>query len=825
MLSVEVVLPHLKGLHEMPFLDPEGITEESARERALHRSLYSLHGYPTEVHLDGTILNEEIIAVEIADSILSLNIEEHYKNFPPEQGPVKRFRSLIRRMKESKKPSSSRKPGQHYYKFAPNMAFMLESLIFTKTLLYKKRWVKRCERTGIEFPSETLTVWFIEYLLDYAISDCASVAYLAVALLKVLFYYNFQEFAQVAAAFEYFPHSDEVRRRKLDIMQELEKGFGSLLQRETGARNEEHFVRAINPDEHIELIEECLRMMRPMLPVCIHPVKFQPDSFDLSVVLDAYTGLNSTHSTERKKVKAMSSPEILSPILKLAGLPDWRARLALPHFFSNKMSVGQGPTLGGRRTIARGNEELTEKLKDHLRQRDIRRGEMTFDNLSVVVEGFERRTFSLDKSRPMKFRLTPDERIIELRGRDEKGTLPLSTHCIIWNSALIEDRVYKYVTKLRNRRRVEFLIRYEKDKVGELTGAQVEVNYLQPLAMLSPEWVYEKLSASPWTTVGATLGMIAFFLFCKSLSTEASGTGKYTKKRKLSIVRISALLAIVCCLCLLIHRYVDRVYTAVVNTVGTVGAKNSSVPKETIASGSASQVNKVHAAKSSLRLDPVSLNPKEIAQTPRGQSVVPVNASRKAKSLHAHTFNAGTGRSDVAPISGSIAVATSRGHKMSERPIATLDPQLVPIYVNVYVKDDKILEIAWLHDLVAALGRTGHFTVRTDEQGEYVLKDIYEVNVFYIQRERSTGTVFAQLYNPESKPILRCLKGYSEYPKPKMMAATSEEIVSQILTAFQKDISRTAVTGAVNHHHRVPAADPASCLVSASLRYDLARGR
>jgi len=132
------------------------------------------------------------------------------------------------------------------------------------------------------------------------------------------------------------------------------------------------------------------------------------------------------------------------------------------------------------------------------------------------------------------------------------------------------------------------------------------------------------------------------------------------------------------------------------------------------------------------------------------------------------------------------AAAAAGGNKRREVARAGGRQQLIPIYVKVFVKDDKPLQKVILSSFVAALKREGYFKVLTDAPGKKIPDDVYEVSLDFDRDADCFGTLFARLYDPTSTQIWDAEKSCHSYPKREMLMLTSKELVGNMVTLIKE---------------------------------------
>lgn len=410
---------------------------------------------------------------------------------------------IVSLSKIEKKESESPNP----YKIRPNRSFRVSKLIFEKMRLHKNELRRRAAST---LELKTIYIWYLEHLLYIALEK--NWHWVAVAILKVLFIYDSKEFEAVAKQLDYnpqrFPVDAALRRQKDKIIDELEKwfkGFGIELEKvHVGSKIEEHFKTVNDPSAHVDLVAEILRKIRPVNPLCtLHVQTGSGVNFlaSLNLLRQKRAPKNFDDEAEMEIMQLLTCPDCLFSTFKALGFRNWHEKLGLP-FLSVPPPAG-GPTsrgggspagagsLGGGGTTQMGKsnvgktvegetgeENAAFDLQSALEEREERQHNMPLDSVLVVSDNGTWVRVSLDQSAPAQLHLLPGDSLIEIRGEDDEGSLPLDYHQVRWDLDLEINEPHFFVIELKDDRRVVLTVTYEKDyRTGDWIGATVDIIY------------------------------------------------------------------------------------------------------------------------------------------------------------------------------------------------------------------------------------------------------------------------------------------------------------------------------------------------------------
>ncbi|MDT4955650.1 MAG: hypothetical protein QOJ02_3788 [Acidobacteriota bacterium] len=372
-----------------------------------------------------------------------------------------------------------------------NPAYYLDRLITLQTQQYKDELIKR-RKSRKALSKEDLWLWFVEDLLDYAKSHRSP--YMAVAILMVLCEYQSLEIHELygyVAQSRHLTDDSIYRRYKLDkihpSMTIRYKPFTKL----QGAGINERFVKESNIDGYIEWFKFWLEQLTPLYPECFLPDSFDPYDMEKQYIR-SYNVTDYPDAVERKRKHIMQCPKCLTKLLRAARFRDWTTSFAPPHINLPGPGPGDGPS-DDRTKPREYDPKKVSLVKKILGKRNIRRQRLSLRSLFVGVDN--NKLQKIYPNQMIQIHLKDGASAIRVYGKDWRGRLPLDTHLISWDEDLLDEQPVRYITKLRDGRKLEFTLKYQPD----MRSAIAEITYVSkqgvlPVGKPEPIWAWQTLA-------------------------------------------------------------------------------------------------------------------------------------------------------------------------------------------------------------------------------------------------------------------------------------------------------------------------------------------
>jgi hypothetical protein len=295
---------------------------------------------------------------------------------------------------------------------------------------------RRQEEKGV--PEESLVTHYIKHLVY--ITGRRNSFFVALGLSRLLHNYTTAETAQIHELVSQDPDRGRddsyYRRRKAQLMRELQERFGGLLSVQRGARGEERFQALENAQGYLDWVKECLRRFTPWNTDCTDcklPDAFDPHADELPLLRFRGDDPDGEHEVEIRRLHALLHPDCFGRLLKALRLDEPARRLEVPEFQLRDSQPPEPPS-GGQPPIAQLSEEDMQGLKESIIQERERRRRFSPTWLRIVVDREERARWPIERSRSGRVEIAPDDRLIEIYGVSGNEDLRLAAHFLSYDS-------------------------------------------------------------------------------------------------------------------------------------------------------------------------------------------------------------------------------------------------------------------------------------------------------------------------------------------------------------------------------------------------------
>jgi hypothetical protein len=344
---------------------------------------------------------------------------------------------------------------------------------------------RRQEEHGV--PEDALVAHYIKHLVY--ITGCRNSFFVALGLSRLLHNYTTAETAQIHELVAQDPDRGRddsyYRRRKSQLMRELQERFGVLLTVQRGARGEERFQALPDAQGYLAWVRECLREFTPWETRCSLPTSFDPDADELPSLRFRGNDPDGEHEVEIRRLHALLHPDCFERLLAALRLDAPAKRLEVPEFQSRDSQPPEPPS-GGRPPTAQLSEEDMQILKESIIQERERRRRFSPAWLRIVVDRVERARWPLEQSRSGQIEIAPDGRLIEIYGVRDGDDMRLAAHLLSYD---LDDQLRPVAATLTLEGGQELRLGVEPLRAtdDEDAGATVAVSYREtaPLRVLS----------------------------------------------------------------------------------------------------------------------------------------------------------------------------------------------------------------------------------------------------------------------------------------------------------------------------------------------------
>jgi hypothetical protein len=291
----------------------------------------------------------------------------------------------------------------------------------------------RQEEHGVS--EEALVMHYIKHLVY--ITGRRNSFFVALGLSRLLHNYTTAETAQIHELVSQDPDRGRddsyYRRRKAQLMRELQDRFGGLLAVQRGARGEERFQALLDAQSYLAWVRECLREFTPWETSCNLPAAFDPHTDELPSLCFRGDDPDGEHEIEIRRLHSLLHPDCFGRLLSALRLDAPDKRLEVPEFKLRDHSPPEPPS-GGRPPTARLSEEDMESLKKSITQEREHRRRFSPTLLSIVVDRVERARWPIEQIRSPQVEIAPDDGMIEIYGVRGGENIRLAAHMLSYDS-------------------------------------------------------------------------------------------------------------------------------------------------------------------------------------------------------------------------------------------------------------------------------------------------------------------------------------------------------------------------------------------------------
>jgi hypothetical protein len=372
---------------------------------------------------------------------------------------------------------------------------LLQLLVYAES----DSWERATEKgdTPYHLTNEDLVIRFIKHLVRVSLKRSAFYAVLAIGRLS--YDYGTSEVRQIydvlmqdGARFRDNPY---LRKQKRVLMREVIERFGKLVRVVETPDREHRFLAQPTTQMLIDLVRGCLLSFTPWNTTCVLPANFDPTD---NIPALSFSGTDSDDESliELNRFHTALHPDCFSRIVASLGFDSPDKRLAMPQFFFSNSDTPRGdrskpPLLA---------EADYRQIKQTREERSRRRRAFFARGLRVYVDGVERAAFDPRHESRVAVRIKPTANVVEVRGQDGGGDLPLMTllvYCDIPSGEAIKDALL-----LEGGQKITTSITPVINNIGDIEEVQVEINYAEtrPLRMLA------LLFLRAWSRLGKSVG-------------------------------------------------------------------------------------------------------------------------------------------------------------------------------------------------------------------------------------------------------------------------------------------------------------------------------
>jgi hypothetical protein len=358
---------------------------------------------------------------------------------------------------------------------------LLQLLVYAES----DSWERATEKgdTPYHLTDEDLVIRFIKHLVRVSLKRSTFYAVLAIGRLS--YDYGTSEVRQIydvlmqdGARFRDNPY---LRKQKRVLMREVVERFGKLVRVVETPDREHRFLAQPTTQMLIDLVSECLRSFTPWNTTCVLPASFDPTD-KIPALCCSGTDSHDESLIELNRFHTALHPDCFSRIVASLGFDSPDKRLAMPQFF---FSNGNSPR-GDRSKPPLLVEADYRQLKQTREDRSRRRRAFFARGLQIYVDGVEQVAFDPRHESRVTVRIKPTANVVEVRGQDGGGDLPLMTLLMHYHD-IPSGEAIKDALRLEGGQKIATSITSVINNIGEIEAFRVEINYAEtrPLRMLA----------------------------------------------------------------------------------------------------------------------------------------------------------------------------------------------------------------------------------------------------------------------------------------------------------------------------------------------------
>jgi hypothetical protein len=304
--------------------------------------------------------------------------------------------------------------------------------------------------------------------------------FVALGLCRLLHNYSTAETAQIHELVVQDPDRGRddsyYRRRKAQLMRELQARFGELLEVQRGMRGEERFQALPDAHGYLAWILEILREFTPWETRCDLPAAFDPHLDELPSLCFRGGDPDGEHEVEIRRLHALLHPDCFERMLTALRLAPPAERLEVPQFRLRNGHPPTPPSGGQPPTGMQLSEEEMKNLEEFVIQERERRRRFSPIWLRLVVDGVERARWSLEHGRDGRIEIAYGDKLIEIYGISGSEEVRLAAHFLSYD---LNDqlRPAAVALELEGGQRLNLAVEPLPAGNEEDAGANVRVNY------------------------------------------------------------------------------------------------------------------------------------------------------------------------------------------------------------------------------------------------------------------------------------------------------------------------------------------------------------
>lgn len=312
----------------------------------------------------------------------------------------------------------------------------LQWLIYLEAEAFEKEQEQGDRQTEID-----MVIRYVKHLVQ--LTTGASSFYVNVGLNRLLRNYTTPEVQQIYEfTTEHYPASEEYRKVKGRLMNELSRRFGPLIKVRTSEYRELKFEAYEDQKRWLSIVEECLECFTPWSSrrACL------TGKSDLAIGEPGTGGqhrLSQKDGIETDRCHWFMHSPCYGELARRFEFDPPEERLAVPQFFLHKNNGQDGHSSTAVRKVSPLTDAEKQVLRGRIESSETRRRQAPTQILKIVAHGVVYAQFNPYRDEKRRFEISEGIRLLEVRDEIDSTDLTIATHWIDYTDwAGIDTREY-----------------------------------------------------------------------------------------------------------------------------------------------------------------------------------------------------------------------------------------------------------------------------------------------------------------------------------------------------------------------------------------------
>lgn len=312
----------------------------------------------------------------------------------------------------------------------------LQWLVYLEAEAFEKEQEQGDRQTEID-----MVIRYVKHLVQ--LTTGASSFYVNVGLNRLLRNYTTPEVQQIYEfTTEHYPASEEYRKVKGRLMNELSRRFGPLIKVRTSEYRELKFEAYEDQKRWLSIVEECLEFFTPWSSrrACL------TGKSDLAIGKPGTGGqhrLSQKDGIETDRCHWFMHSPCYGELARRFEFDPPEERLAVPQFFLHKNNGQDGDSSTAVRKVSPLTDAEKQVLRGRIESSETRRRQASTQVLKIVAHGVVYAQLNPYRDEKRRFEIADGIRLLEVRDEIDSTDLTIATHWIDYTDwAGIEAREY-----------------------------------------------------------------------------------------------------------------------------------------------------------------------------------------------------------------------------------------------------------------------------------------------------------------------------------------------------------------------------------------------